>query len=295
MGIVAFQCPLKLTVMKKTLIILALLPFFLVSCEKWENDIVLKVGSTNFRMNDIALYDSSSNIIYFKKGHDSFTAFLDCDFSFWANGDIVYQGSVVPSYSSYLPTGPVIFTPSFYGNYALLVSYGIPDGNDQRNDPKLMSAFEANGLLHQGLSVVYGAIEESTGELSFGFTVTNMDQTALYILDPVKMGPELFHYFTNGLYIYDSENHEIFSSTIQHSTPDPWDRWSSDWLTLLNPGESKTFTLTYPLVEPLPAGNYNAVFNYPGLSYQVSHDDLFQESGRIWLGDVLIKKAISFE
>lgn len=106
--------------------------------------------------------------------------------------------------------------------------------------------------------------------------------------DPDKTGLNLFHYFTNGLNIYDLAHNEVFSSTIQSQTPDPWNSWSMDWLSELKSGESKEFTIAYSVANPITPGEYYTTFEFPGIS--VKKDRLYQGTSRIWLGDIALNK-----
>jgi hypothetical protein len=124
--------------------------------------------------------------------------------------------------------------------------------------------------------------------LTFKFTIANKDQSDLMIIDPDKTGPNLFHYFTNGLYIYDLDHNEVFTSTIQYQSPDPWNSWSINWLSEIKSGDSKEFTIIYPISNPISPGEYYTTFEFPGLSYQVARDQLYQGNSRIWLGEIAL-------
>jgi hypothetical protein len=110
------------------------------------------------------------------------------------------------------------------------------------------------------------------------------------IIDLDKTGPNLFHYFTNGLFIYDLTHNEVFSSNIQHQAPDPWNSWKIDWLSELKSGDSKEYTINYTINNPLNPGEYDTTFEFPGLAYQVTKDQLYQGNSRIWLGDISLNK-----
>jgi hypothetical protein len=85
----------------------------------------------------------------------------------------------------------------------------------------------------------------------------------------------------------------IINSVLEYQTPVPWNGWLMDWLTRLNPGETKEFAISYSFDTIIGKGNYEAFFEYPGLSYQVSLFDLFQAKGRIWLGDITATRKIT--
>lgn len=282
--------------MKKLILAGLLIPLIASSCEKNDRDIFLKVGTDfEFSFSDIELYDTSTHIIYFKNEYDEFKNLDQSTFTFLSDGDPIYSGSIWPGHSSSFPSGPFIMSPSMYGNYALRISSWSFDKPDIRNDSRIIQLLNQNSLLHSGLAISACTVEITGTQLVFRFTISNKDLSDLLIIDLNKTGPNLFHYFTNGLYIYDLANNEIFSSTIQHQVPDPWNGWEMDWLSEIKSGNSMEFAINYPLNNPLATGEYNARFEFPGLSYQVEKDDLIQNGNRIWLGDITLKKHITID
>jgi|WetSurMetagenome_2_1015567.scaffolds.fasta_scaffold00496_12 hypothetical protein len=277
--------------MKTFLLIGIILLLFLTSCEKTDNEVFFKIGSgLEYKFSDIELYDSSTHILYFKNVHEEFKDILENTFSFMNEGNIIYQGSFVPGYSSSIPNGPFIMSPPVYGNYALRIDNWHSDNPDIRNNPLMIDILKQHDLFHSGLAITSSSLEIAGTQLTFRFTVTNQDKSDLMIIDPDKTGPGLFHYFTNGLYIYDLAHKEVFSSTIQHQTPDPWNSWKTDWLSELKSGDSKEYAITYTINNPLNPGEYDTTFEFPGLAYQVTKDQLYQGNSRIWLGDIPLNK-----
>lgn len=278
--------------MKKSLLFGILVLLVLNSCEKLNNEVFLKIGSDHeYNFSDIELYDSSTHILYFKNVHDEFKGIEKGTFTFLDNGDPIYSGSFWPGYSSAGPNGPFIMSPpSMYGNYALRIDYWSSDKSDIRNDPKMISLLNRHDLLHSGLLISSSSIEITGAQLTFRFTITNQDRSDLMIIDPEKTGVNLFHYFTNGLYIYDLAHKEVFSSNIQYISPEPWNSFKIEWLSELKSGDSKQFTINYTLNSPLNPGEYDTTFEFPGLAYQVTKDQLYQGNSRIWLGDIQLNK-----
>ena len=129
--------------------------------------------------------------------------------------------------------------------------------------------------------------------LNFSFTVKNWDESDLLILDINKMGPNLFHYFTNGPVIYDPNNNLNVKISMEHQDPSPWNGWEISWLSRLKSGSSEQFTIHYTLDEPPNPGVYNVFFEFPGLSRQVELSELFQDGARIWLGDILVVNKLT--
>jgi hypothetical protein len=211
------------------------------------------------------------------------------------DGEIIYQGSFVPGYSSYIPNGPFIMSPSMYGNYALKIENWHSDKPDIRNNPKMIAILSQNDLLHAGLAITTSSVEIIGIQLTFKFTITNNDQSDLMIIDLDKTGLNLFHYFTNGLFIYNLTHNEVFSSNIQHQAPVPWNSWKIDWLSELKSGDSKEYTINYTINNLLNSGEYDTTFEFPGLAYQVTKDQLYQGNSRILLGGISLSKRITIQ
>jgi hypothetical protein len=282
--------------MKKYLLIVIAITLTLNSCEKLDKEVFFTIGSEHeYKYSDIELYDTSTHILYFKKEQESFKDIDENTFSFFDSRQIIYQGSFMPSVSSFIPDGPFIMSSSMYGNYALKIENFIPGEQDIRKNQKMINVLSRHNLLHSGLVISSGSLDITEIQITFRFTVTNQDQSDLMILDLDKAGLNLFHYFTNGLYIYDLAHNEVFSSTIEHQAVDPWNRWDIEWLSELKSGDSKEFTIIYTLNNPLNPGEYNATFKFPGLSYQVTKDQLYQGNSRIWLGNITLNKNINIE
>lgn len=273
--------------------LLALL--ILTSCEKTDNEVFFKIGNKlEYKFSDIELYDTSTHILYFKNVHAEFNSIETNTFTFKADGENIYSGTFWPAYSSSMPSEPFISTsPFLYGNYALKIQKGFSEKPDIRNDPRLIAILKDQNLLHSGLAISASSIEITGTNLTFKFTITNHDQSDLMIIDPDKTGPNLFHYFTNGLYINDMNHSEAFSSTIAPQIPDPWNSWKLDWLSELKAGDSKQFIINYTINTPLNKGEYYATFSFPGLGFQVTKDQLLQGNNRIFLGDIQVANKIT--
>ena len=270
------------------------------ACEKSgfnnDYDVLLKTGGGfSYKYSDFALYDSSTHIFYFKTDHPEFKTESTDRFFILANGQEIYQGPFLPGYSSFLPSGPFISSfPYFYQDYALKIECWF-SGNekDSRNDPRIIEALEKRGLLHSGLKVSIDPPEINSTRLTFKYTVTNYDVSDLLIIDPDKTGLNLFHYFTNGLSIYDSAHNLVFENNIEYSAPSSYLDWNIDWLSVLKSGDSRQFEINYNLTEAITPGSYRLSFEFPGLSFQIPLDQLNQNNSRIWLGDLQVNKTMT--
>jgi len=288
--------------MKKSILIGMMIILILTSCEKFSNNPDQYLFKTDngieYKYSDFELYDSSTHILYLKTSHVEFKNENSSKFSLLANGEEIYSGVFWPSYSSSMPSGPYISSfSSFYPDYTIRIEHMTIDNKpkDPRNDPRIISALKDHNLLHSGLSVLINSIDIVGTQLTFKFTVTNQDESDLLILDLEKTGPNLFHYFTNGLTIRKLTYEEVFSSQIAPENPVPWDSWKTDWLSELKSGGSRQFTINYTINSIINPGKYYIMFEFPGLTHGVTKDQLFQNNTRIWLGDIFMTEEFTIQ
>ncbi len=299
--------------MKTINFLLLMVSFFIISCEENETDqiagsldgfSIISNDKVVLHHNDIHYYDYSTHLIYLKK-NNSFLQSLNetADFSVYADGVEIYSGQTLPGYSSFLPFGAVIRSqPSFYKDYIIsidFIQFRDSLGNvdpDLRKDPRIIEALKKYNQYHSGLDCDMVSVQyTSPDKLTIALQLSNNDTFNYYYLDPDKMGSNLFHYFTNGLIIWNFKNKKSFTNHIVHAKPEPWNSWDSDWLSLIKSNESKIITITYDSFDDIPSGQYEAFFEFPGLSYQIDKEDIARRDGRIWLGKLDVKKEITIE
>lgn len=279
--------------MKKIYLVLLSLFSILISCENnntenFLNPVLFIDQNLEYSFNDFELYDSSTHMLYFKEEHPELLNDELSGFDVYTDITKIYHGVYQPGFSSSIPDEPFIWKqPFFYPDYVLRFEF-MGQGVDPRNDERLMSAFKNRNLLHSGLLGEITDVVINGSLLRFTFKITNSDESALLILDPEKMGQPLFHYFTNAPVFFNTSEQEVFEYSFDHNAPTPWDSWNTDWLTLLEPGYSKEFTLSYTLVSQMSPGEYKISFRFPGLSRQITHDQLYQDNKRIWLGNITL-------
>jgi hypothetical protein len=296
--------------MWKTTILLYVLSMFTLaqSCEKREDkyDAEIKDGfsliindSIIYNSNSIDFYDFSSHLIYLKSGN-IFSYSNQGPFSIRVDDEEIYTGQMFPVYSSYYPTGSYIrCSPSFYNDYIIPIGFNKiidSEGNsndDPRNDSRIVEALEKYMQYKKGLSSKILSVKKiSDNKIEIMLELKNLDSDNILFLDPDKMGLELFHYFTNGLIIKDSLNNS-YTHKLTIEEPSPWDSWKIDWLTVINGNETKTISVIYDNFDFLPSGEYTALFNYPGLSFQIKKEELQQNNARIWLGELNNSLAVT--
>lgn len=281
-----------------------------IGCEKNDNDIETEIkdgfcliinDSIIYNSNSIDYYDFSSHLIYLKTGN-IFSFANRGTFKIQVDNEDIYTGQMFPMYSSYMPSGSYIrCAPTFYNDYVIPIGFSQiidQEGNsndDPRNDSRIINALKKFNQYREGLSCEIISVQKITdNKVKITLALTNLESGNLLYLDPDKMGLELFHYFTNGLIIRDSQNNSYIHK-LTTKEPKPWDSWTTDWLTLINGNETKTISIIYNDFDFLPSGEYTAFFNYPGLRHQIEKEELQQNNGRIWLGELINTKIIDIE
>lgn len=289
------------------LLALTLLLAEMVSCEKNEigqpfNDkegLNLVINDTlNYSSDQIDFYDISSHLIYLKEGN-TFTFSNVGGFKVYIDDNEIYSGRLQPSYSSHFEIGAVIHClPTFYSNNIIPIDFQPAPANidtivkDKRSDPRIISALKQHNQYRDGLTCEIVSVEKTSGNgVVLELELMNKGVDDLLFLDPEKMGLELFHYFTTGLFLSNNSGRN-YAHQISVNHPDPWDSWNINWLSVIKSEEVKIISIEYSRFDAMPSGVFEASFNYPGLGFQISEDELLQAKGRIWLGDMKVKKTI---
>jgi len=168
----------------------------------------------------------------------------------------------------------------------IVIQRSDPQGTDPRSDKRIITALKKHGQYRAGLHCEIQSVQISNGKVVLNFELSNSDIIDYYYLDPDKMGIGLFHYFTNGPTFINVPftKHFTHQETVVH--PVPWDSWEKGWLTLIKSGERKNISITYNHFDVIPAGKYKVYFEFPGLNYGISQQDLILNDGRIWLGSI---------
>jgi hypothetical protein len=257
---------------------------------------------------DIEHFDYGAQIIYLKEGVSS-EELLEGESAFqvYAGGEEIYTIYVQPGYSSSLagdgPGSAIIWTqPTFYPDFILAISriptFEVQVGElaDSRQDQRIVNALKKYGQYYEGLSCeILSCTYTAPDNVVLRLKLTNRDEVNYYYMDPEKMGTGLFHYFTNGLTLWDTENRESYTNHTEHVQPEPWDSWDMEWMSLLEGGSSVMITLEYDNFDAVPPGSYKASFRFPGLGSQVERNQVAQQYGQVWLGELSLFKDIVVE
>ena len=295
--------------MKKISFLLLIATLFFTGCDDDDFYSDVKPGGVWMKMgdgmvvgtSDIDCYYASTSTFFLKKDLPYLKkADYGGSFSVFVDNTEIYNCTIKSIVSSSFPEGIFLMNAPFYQTYIMPIGFSsflsdkknvIPD---LRNDPRIINALKKYGQFREGLKFEIQSVKKSNGNMIFTGELYNPDTFDYYYLDPDKMGMGLFHYFTNGLSLYDMNftsytNREIFIE------PDPWDSWDKKWMSLLKRGERKKISLSYNNFEEVPPGNYHAYFSFPGLSYTTEKKEIRQADGRIWLGNISVAKEFIIE
>ena len=290
--------------MKKIRYFFVIIGLLIAGCTKYDStingDFWLKMGDgTIVKTSDIDFYDVSTHMIYLKKEQPYFQNYQD-SMSVYVGNTEIYSCPFHALYLSSLPQGEYISTPNiFYEKDIIRISFcqiidlnGKPQFSDHRDDKRIIAALKSSRLYHEGLRCEITSVNYSNGKAVLNIELSNPDTFDYYYLDPDKMGIGLFHYFTNGLYIWD----ELYTKSFTHKeTVIHTDRtWKKEWLSLIKSGQRKKISITYNHFDQIPAGKYKMFFQFPGLSH-ITPKDRILNGGRIWMGDICTEKEVAIK
>ena len=262
----------------------------------------LKMGDGSIvSTSDIDYYVGSTHTIYLKKEVPYFKemGYNHRTMAVYVGNDKIYDCELHSSLSSLIPVGTTVY-PSFFGGTDIIrlnfqPSF-YPDSKltDPRSDRRIITALKKDRLYHEGLYCEIQSVSGSNGKLVLNIELSNPDSFDYYYLDPGKMGIGLFHYFTNGPYIWGDPYTKTFTHQETVVEPVPWDSWKKEWLSRIKSGERKKISIIYQHFDKIPAGSYRMSFSFPGL-YKVEQKDRKIGSGRIWMDDIRIEKVITIK
>jgi len=252
---------------------------------------------------DVQSYDFSSHCIYLKADKSRFfatdtgkhfvfdTVLIDKPFVVVASGEKCYVGSLHSGLLSTLPLGPYIdeLDVGFYPEDVLHISRFLGGETDVRGDSRIKDALISLGLYRGGIRLDLESANllenNDTSTIEYTFRIANIDPNNLCVIDPDKMGTELFHYFTNGVVLQG--NNRLYQSEYKKVTA-PATSWDPTWFVEIPTGSyiERTAKLKgYPRILP---GVYSCQLTFDGP--KVRKEDRHLSAGRIWLGNVVSKR-----
>jgi hypothetical protein len=247
---------------------------------------------------DIDFYDFSSHCIYLKADKNNFFENLKEYYQFppsWvgkpfvviAGGERCYIGSF---HSVMLSTAPVVpyMNELDIGGYpedVMHISRAWGNSPDLRNDERVRNSLIKTNLYHAGLHLELNSVvileNADTSTVQYTFTITNDDQDNLYTIDPDLMGSERFHYFTNGVVLWNKTTQNLASEYKTTISSDPL---QLECFTKIESNQSIQRMVTLKGYPEIPKGNYTCDFEFAGPPIQ--RDQRILTDGRIWMGEI---------
>jgi len=208
-----------------------------------------------------------------------------------------YIGSFHSLASSLAPTKPYIdeIDIQFYPEDVLHISKAWLDETDSRKNSAVAQDLISKNKLHNGLSLqilnVKVLSNSDTAVVQYTYRIVNNDQDNLYILDPEKMGSNLFHYFTNGI-DFTGNGHIYYSQYKKTEQPEPFDGWNPEWFSKMKSGSTMQRTVTLKGYPHIPGGTYNCSFKFSAPTKIDKSNRVFSDA-RYWLGEIDCENEIS--
>ncbi len=254
---------------------------------------------------DIDMYDFSSHLLYLKKDKSLiFPALINGLYPMtWCNKPFMvvaekkkrYIGVFTCAlYSNPCPVPEIndAYNFLFYPNDLLYISwnwFANNDLNDSRNDKVIKEGLINSNIFHAGIDVKLNKIvfidNSDTSTVEYTYTIKNNDSDNLYVLDPDKIGSDIFHNFNNGPSFLKSDETFTRNADLTELRP-PKDSWNLDWFIRINSGDSITRTVNLRGYQHFPTGTYYCEMYFQSIK-QISKDQRVLSDGRYWIGSVL--------
>ena len=251
---------------------------------------------------DIDFYDFSSHCIYLKKpksdlfpgyknAFELFNAMRTKPFWVMAGENRCYLGafhSGVSSLAAFLP----YFDELAFDYFAqdVLPIRRSWEENDTRQNETVKSALKRAGLYHAGLSVQLMDIQmlenADIATIMYDIRITNNDVNDLLVLDPDKMGVDLYHYFTIGPVLAHSIKQLNYQAHHRNvSPPSESEDWETAWFSAIKSGQSRSWSITLKGYDKIESGIYDCTFRFANPP-RIERKDRYVGQARYWLGEI---------
>jgi hypothetical protein len=246
---------------------------------------------------DIDMYDYSTHFIYLKYNKKEYfdkyinegglyKNYVPKPFVITADKERIYLGSLLSYASSRMYAGPCIrdLDVKFYPSDVVPIDYSDID-TDIRNDDRIQDALIKLKIFHRGLRLKLSNVEvikiSHISTIQYSYVLYNDDEDNLYVLDPDKMSSEKFHYYTNGVVLWNESTHHLESiyKIVENL------EWSPLWFSKINSKESMSRTVVLKGYPPIPSLKYECDFRFNSPN-KVEKSERYLEDGRIWLGSI---------
>lgn len=257
---------------------------------------------------DIDFYDWSSRLFYLKTDKTFLRDFfIDSTYGLRYNGcPFIVTSGTQPLYSGlvyFSMHGIVIQYPKIsptdlddypYPDNLFYIQGPYGDGEDPRSLPEVKEALKEAGLFHAGIKVEldtrYGVsfhtVSGDTMEVQYRVLIRNLDQDALYVLDPDKLDGWMYQYFSSPPVFYDSLGNPLIRSSTNYigTAPGTSEYANLDHYTLLLPGQSIKRVIRRGTYTNVKTGSYYTGIHYAAPVYTMTKSKRNNFWGRIWIG-----------
>lgn len=264
-----------------------------------------------FDAGDLVFYDFSTHCLYlkndkstlfeyFERGHFE-PVLMNKPFVVTAGGERCYLGSLHSGALSTMPPGPHMneLDVWYFPKDVIHISRYRASSEDVRSDPRVRDELIRANLFHGGLSLELNSVSvlqnADISTVLYRLTLQNNDRDALYVVDPDRMGSELFHYYTNGVLFTHENQPSIWSEHKTVTAPSPHDSWQPSWFTRIESGQSIQRTVTLRGYPSIPRGQYVCHLTYSGPK-RIEREHRNLTDGRYWIGEIesnLIEVAVN--
>ena len=206
-----------------------------------------------------------------------------------SNNKRCYIGSFHSGAMSLAPQRPYIDELSimFFPSDILYINAGWGTV-DERKNADIEKTLKYLNKLRYGISVKIKDIQvidnSDTASVRYTYELFNHDRDNLYVLDPDRMGSNLFHYFTNGI-DFRNDNGYFYSEYKTVEQPEPFDSWQSSWFSEIKAGEKIERTVFLKGYKHIQAGRYDCSFIFSNPT-KIEKNDRHIKNGRIWIGTI---------
>lgn len=266
----------------------------------------LRVDDSNIDLNSLELesdaWVKSSEIEFYD--WSSHTLFLNTEkekekhsgryFVVAAGNDRLFLGTFFSMFMSSIPSMPSIiaedglFSPKDVLRFGQLGHRFTGEINQQ---PAFKEALISYGLLRDGIKVDLMGVKKKNGNtVIYTFTVTNVGNENLYVLDPDKMGASRFHYVCNGIWL-SKNNTNYFPSQIEHTA---CEKVEDQWYFKLRPKQIMTRSVELSNFPEIPDGRIKCRFSFPGSMIKRS-GEWKKSDGRVWLGEYFVEEELTIK
>lgn len=250
---------------------------------------------------DIQMYDFSSHILYLKYNKYRFlptpikleipSSWLNKPFMVVAGGTRRYISSFEGFVEENKWPCPVIDCSYnfMYPEDLLVISWQWfnHEIEDNRSDNFVRRALNEANILHEGLELKLKHINflnnADTASIAYTITLINNDVDNLYILDPDKMGSDLFHFYNIGPQFLKDDEIFVRTASLRQPKISPGNEWNPEWFIKLNSKDSITKTINLSGFPHFPPGNYNCEVSYQCIK-NISKNQRVLSDGRYWIG-----------